>query len=234
MDPPRCRTDPTVELSNNAVLDVSGRSDATFTVGSEKALLGNGRVTGNLTAGSGAAIEPGFPVGVLSVSNTATFLSGSEITMELNSTTNDQIRAESIVFGGTLTVENIGSSLKAGDAFLLFDATDYSGAFDSISLPALTTGLSWTNSLAFNGTLAVYDPNAVIIDTTPVSMAYSISESALTITWPVDHTGWTLEANTNSLIDPDWFVIEDSTLTNTISIPIYPHANHSFFRMRAP
>ena len=84
------------------------------------------------------------------------------IAMTLNKSgstvTNSTIKGVStLVYGGTLTVTNIGSGvLTVGDSFKLFYATNYLGVFTSIIPAAPGPGLVWvTNNLALNGTLAV-------------------------------------------------------------------------------
>jgi hypothetical protein len=61
-----------------------------------------------------------------------------------------------ITFGGTLTVNNIGSALMNGDIFNLFDWSSTNGTFSTVSLPTLTGSLIWDQSMLYtNGTIAV-------------------------------------------------------------------------------
>jgi autotransporter-associated beta strand protein len=58
--------------------------------------------------------------------------------------------------GGTLTVTATGNPLANGDIFQLFSAATISGAFTSINLPPLSSGLVWdTSELNVNGTIKV-------------------------------------------------------------------------------
>ena len=70
------------------------------------------------------------------------------------------IGAKNLTYGGTLTVSKNGSdSLASGDSFTLVNKSSgtLSGWFSSVSLPALSTGLTWdTNHLATAGYLDVY------------------------------------------------------------------------------
>jgi hypothetical protein len=79
--------------------------------------------------------------------------------MELDRTNTpnaDLIVAAGLTYGGTLVVTNAGDPLQAGDTFNLFDATSIGGAFATISLPPLGSGLTWDLSqLAVNGTIKV-------------------------------------------------------------------------------
>lgn len=63
----------------------------------------------------------------------------------------------SLAFGGSLVVSNIGSvPFAAGDTFALFHAAGYLNGFAGVSLPVLPVGLVWvTNNLPLDGTLSV-------------------------------------------------------------------------------
>lgn len=69
------------------------------------------------------------------------------------------VTANPLAFSGTLTVADVGASSPApGDTFQLFSASSYSGAFSSITLPALAAGWVWkTDKLATNGSISVAD-----------------------------------------------------------------------------
>jgi hypothetical protein len=71
--------------------------------------------------------------------------------------TNDVVRGmNTITYGGTLTVTNLGGTLVAGDSFKLFNAGSCSGAFASLSPATPGPGLVWnTNTLAIDGTLRI-------------------------------------------------------------------------------
>lgn len=231
---------PQIILTNNAVLDVTGRSNGTLSLGSGQSLVGNGNVLGSVTVSSGAEASPGFSVGTLIVGDVLTFQPGSTTTMELDTSltaSNDLFSGMSFVtYGGSLAVSNLGPALEDGDAFKLFDATGYSGSFNSISLPLLDGDLVWTNTLATDGTIAVVS-SAPPVNITPTNIVFSVSGTGtnqmLMFSWPVDHTGWVLDAQTNGL-STNWFPIPGSHLTNEITIPLFPDADSAFFRMRYP
>ena len=70
-----------------------------------------------------------------------------------------------------MTLANINASpLSAGDSFQIFNAAGYSGAFTSINLPMLATGLIWDLSQLNNGLVKVIGSHAgPVIGTTTVS-----------------------------------------------------------------
>jgi autotransporter-associated beta strand protein len=223
-------------LMNDSVLDVTGRSDGTMTLGSAKTLRGTGSILGNLTIASGATLFPGFSIGTLAVSGALTFHAGSTNVIELNASTqtNDLITGlTSVNYGGRLIVTNLNGTLAAGASFKLFQAGSYSGAFTSITLPALTGNLEWTNRLALDGTIAVVSP----VNTTPGNLSVAVVGNALQLSWPADQTGWRLEVQTNNLavgLSPNWFPVPVSSATNHFTLPIDPAHGSVFFRLIYP
>ncbi len=83
----------------------------------------------------------------------------------------------------------------------------------NISLVALTV----TNSVNLN----------------PSNIVFSVAGGQLTLSWPLDQVGWTLQAQTNSPgvgLSTNWVDVPASTLTNEV---VYPMNNGSvFYRLR--
>lgn len=146
-----------IVLATGTALDVSGSPLALLTLASGQTLSGNGVVNGNVTSVANSTIVPGgFSVpGILTVTNAATL--GGNIMMLLNTAgSSSQLIANSLNYGGTLTVSNLGPALVAGNSFKLFNAAGYSGGFVNIILPALPAGLGWdTSALNMAGTISV-------------------------------------------------------------------------------
>lgn len=192
---------------------------------------GTGSIAGSLHVVSGATLAPGTSIGALTVGGAATLDSGSTTVMELNKTagTNDQLMVSGgLTYGGTLVLKNLGGQLAANDTFTLFP-TPGTGSF---TIQSITPGqiVTWdTSQLAVNGTIRVVGVTSV-----PVSVTPTVNGSNLTLTWPADQTGWTLEMQTNSLavgISTNWIPVAGSSATNQITIPINPAINTTFFRL---
>ncbi len=147
----------TMLLAGNGVHDFGG--NLVVTVSSNAVLTGNGTLLGGFTISSGGQLIPGTSVGRLVFSNSPA-LQGAVI-MEISKNgaalTNDQVQVTGTLnYGGSLLVSNLGpTALAVGDNFKLFAATSYGGAFSSIILPPLGSGLSWTNKLAVDGSIEV-------------------------------------------------------------------------------
>jgi autotransporter-associated beta strand protein len=150
-------------VQNGASLNLNGQTlGGALNVQNGGMLVGTGTASGLATVSSGGTDSPGLSIGTLTFGVTPSL--GGATVVELN-TTNAQnsdrivVTGNPIVFGGTLTVTNIGDPLVGGEIFTLFTATGYSGLFSATNLPTLTSGLNWwTGNLAVNGSLTVNRP----------------------------------------------------------------------------
>jgi autotransporter-associated beta strand protein len=227
---------PQIILSNGAALDVSGRADGTQTLVNGRSLTGSGTVRGSVVAAAGSTIAPGFSIGTLVITNALTFQANSTNLMELDATTqtNDLITGmSSVSFGGQLIVTNLSGALAAGNSFKLFNAGNYGGSFDVVTLPTLAGNLTWTNRLGIDGTIAVVAP----VNTMPTNIIATPVGNELALDWPADHIGWIVQVQTNTSGDglgTNWVNVPDSEATNHISFPMDPENGAVFFRLMLP
>ena len=147
-----------ISVAGGAVFDVSAVIGG-FALGAAQTLSGNGSVNGAIIING--TISPGNSgaTGMLTLSN-APVLNGVtliKINRNNGAPQNDQIVLPSsgITYGGTLTVNNIGASLTAGDSFQIFSASNCHGAFTTLNLPSLGAGLAWNTNALTNGFLSV-------------------------------------------------------------------------------
>jgi len=87
--------------------------------------------------------------------------------------------------------------------------------------------------LQFNGWNVSLPPFA----TNPPLLGTQIGGGQIQISWPADHTGWTLQMQSNALslgLTTNWVVVTGSTLTNQISLPMYPAGGSVFLRLVLP
>ena len=229
-----------VTLAAPGILDVSASGTLTLAA---QTIQGNGTLNGSLVTGAGTTVSPGRAnaIGTLTVTNAVT-LAGTTL-MELNRTnspaTNDMLAAASVAAGGTLQVNNLASDLHTGDTFKLF-SVPVTGSFAITNLP-VTTGdgfitYVWTNKLAIDGTIQVLVgvPN---VNTNPTNITSVVNGSNLELSWPADHTGWRLQAQTNSLADglgTNWVAIPGTATVNTYTNTINPANGTVFYRMVYP
>jgi autotransporter-associated beta strand protein len=222
-----------VQVSSPGSLNVA--SQATFTFSSGQRLIGNGTVSGNsVVFALGATLAPGLggnSTASLTMSGALTLQGGSSNVVVVNKTTgvaNSKVTGlASVAIGGTLVVNSVGNPLAGGDAIPLFSAGSYTGIFANIVPPTPGAGLVWNfSTLLSDGTLRV-SSNA---NPNPTNLIVSVSGNQLTFSWPGDHTGWTLQSQTNSLLGT-WFDVPGSASTNQITIPVDLAKPDVFYRM---
>ena len=147
-------------VSNGTLLVQGNAAGATgaFTVTATGTLGGTG-IIGGATTVNGKLSPGNNAVGTLTFTNSVNLNSGGTAYIEIRKSpkTNDLLRVLGrLTYGGALSVTNLAGTLTNGDSFKILDATNYTGAFAALSLPALGSGLGWnTNALYTNGTLSV-------------------------------------------------------------------------------
>jgi autotransporter-associated beta strand protein len=221
--------------------DVTG-AGGTLTLNSGQTLRGNGgTVKGALVAPAGSTVAPGFPLGTLTVSGTATVSGTYRASLNRTNVSGNcsQFTSSggSITYSGaTLSVTNLGPKLQAGDFFQLFPAA--TAGFATVVLPTNDVPnnaiYTWNNTVATDGRITLTGVS-VIVNTAPTNIVSSVANGVLTLSWPADHTGWTLQTQTNSLskgLSTNWVDVAGSAATNKVIIPIGSTNGSVFFRMK--
>lgn len=229
-----------IAVGGGASFNVSGRPDETLTLNSGQKLAGQGTVIGNVAASSGATINPGLPTGTLTVSSgSVTMNAGSTYLANLNrngSPNCGKLSASGgITYAGTLTVTNVGSGLQAGDTFQLFPAavTTFSSIVLQTNDVVNNLKYTWNNNVAVNGQISVATVS-YIINPAPTNIVYNVSGATLVLSWPPDHTGWTLQAQTNAPgagLGTNWVNVAGSASVDTITNVIAPTNGSVFYRL---
>jgi 4-phytase / acid phosphatase len=92
-------------------------------------------------------------------------------------------------------------------------------------------GLEYVQPFADEVQPIVQDPYAA---DNPTNITASVSSKTLTMSWPADHLGWTLQAQTNGLSAGQWFDLPGSGDVNLVATPIDPANAAVFYRLRQP
>jgi len=207
------------------------------TVVSNGALGGSGTIAGSVTVVPGAALAPGgaASVGTLTVGGNVT-LNGN-VSIDINKAlaqSNDVTSVTGTLTSsgtGTVTVNNLGApAVTAGDKFVLFNKPVAGGG----SLVVTGGSATWTNLLAVDGSIVALTG---AVSTTPVTLTNSFSGGNLTLTWPTDHTGWSLQVQTNTRavgLGTNWFAVPGSSATNSVTIPTSQADPTVFYRLTYP
>ncbi|HEY5346184.1 MAG TPA: autotransporter-associated beta strand repeat-containing protein, partial [Verrucomicrobiae bacterium] len=215
---------PVVTIASGATLDASASG---LTLGLAQTLGGAGTVLGNLTV-NGTLMPGSGGMEVLSCSNNVTLNAGCTNYLELNKSagTNDQLRvAGSLAYGGQLLVTNLNGSLSGGDTFKLFSAVSSSGNFTTLA-GSPGAGLDWKFNPT-NGALTVYS-------TVVTNLTIRVTNSALLISWPADHVGWTLQVQTNALnagLGTNWISILNTATNTQFAAPLDAGNPAVFYRL---
>ncbi len=175
--------------------------------------------------------------------------------------------AANYVLGPTATanaVAPIGLSATAGDSQVILtwnasgNATGYNlkhstianGTYSLIATNVST--LNFTNIGLVNGTTYYFTVSATneagsSVDSAPVSarpvslaaprLSSGLVNGQVQFTWAPDHTGWRLQAQTNSLttgFNTNWVTVSTSNSTNQMTLPLGPDGSAVFFRLVYP
>jgi hypothetical protein len=203
-------------------------------------LAGSGLVS-NLTVNAGGNFVPGDygMVGSFTVSNIltlsgATYVSLNKSLAQSNTVVNILTSGTTNVTatsGSTLIVSNLGPALVAGDRFQLFNQGVTNGNLIAITAPA---GVLFTNNLAVDGSISVLPPN---VATNPTNIVASVVGNQLILSWPTDHTGWHVQAQTNTLavgLSTNWVTIPGTDASNGYTNTINTTNGAVFYRLTYP
>jgi hypothetical protein len=73
--------------------------------------------------------------------------------------------------------------------------------------------------------------------TNSLQLNFAVSGGRLQLTWPIDHTGWRLEVQTNSPqagLGTNWTTVMNSMATNSLFLPLSQTNASVFFRLAHP
>lgn len=86
---------------------------------------------------------------------------------------------------------------------------------------------------SINASVTLSITNSVNLN--PTNILFSVTGgNQLTLSWPLDHTGWTLQAQTNTVsvgISTNWVDVSASSATNKLIIPINLTNGSVFYRL---
>lgn len=199
-------------------------------------LAGSGNIPGDLAVTNGAVGGgSAAAIGTLSVSGNVSFsgAGGAFIRVNRSGSQSDKVSVGGTLASsstGTVTVTNLGAALQVGDSFVLFPGKTVTGGN---TLSVTGAGVTWTNKLAVDGSIQVLSILPTV-NTNPTNITFSVSGGTVNLSWPADHIGWSLQAQTNTLgvgLNTNWATLGFTT-TNAASFPIIPGNPAVFYRLK--
>src|SRR6266404_252092 len=172
--------------ANAGTLEIAGSiGPGSVLIKTGATLSGGGIIAGPTQVQPGGTLAPGTGgLGTLTIDNTLSLAGNVVMEISKNGSTllSDQVSGTTtLTYGGTLTATNIGGGIvAAGNSFTLFNATNYTGSFASLVLPALSAGLIWDSSnLTVNGTITVAGTAAApVITSQPQGLTVDVGNAA--------------------------------------------------------
>jgi hypothetical protein len=209
-------------------------------VNSNATLSGIGTIYGRVAINVGGALAPGTAsIGTLNINNNLTLAGNVKVRVSHPATSDEAVVSGGITNTGTgtVTVTTLGTAPQVNDTFQLFSHAVTNGNL----LTVTGAGLNWTNKLAIDGTIMALSAVSTVA-TNSTNIVFYVTNgtgggTSLVLSWPTDHTGWTLQAQTNSLgvgLSNNWSVVAGSTGTNTVVMPFDNTKGAVFYRLKYP
>jgi hypothetical protein len=197
-------------------------------------LDGSGTLAGAVTVTTGGVFSAGVNgVGTLTVNGTLTLATNSFTLAHVNAASGVSALAHGvggIAYGGGLVVNIQSGTISNGQNFQIFSGKG-TGSFNSIT-PNPAPGFVWSFD-ASTGYLTAIS----VVNTNATTLAAVLVGGNLNLSWPMDHTGWQLQIQTNSPgigITTNWVGWTGSTVTNELTIPIELTNQAVFLRLVYP
>jgi autotransporter-associated beta strand protein len=224
-----------VTVTNQALV-----TNGVFEVISGQTLAGLGTIrAGKVLLDVGSVLNVGLPTGLLAATNNIELAGAVSISLNrTNTITSSELGGQSFTIDptATLVITNAGSALVNGDTFTVF-SQGISG-FASVTLPPTdptgTTNYIWQNNLAVNGTIKLTGGGLNPVNQNPTNIVFSASGGTLNLSWPADHTGWYLQAQTNNLttgLGTNWVDVPGSSSIDSTNLVIDPTQPTVFYRL---
>jgi lysophospholipase L1-like esterase len=161
----------------------------------------------------------------------------------INSSINPSTNGAPVTFTATVTPAPAnGESVTFYDGATALGAAGLTNGQAGFATSALAVG-SHSITAAYGGDTYLFSSTSTAItqvvvpaSTNAVPLAFQAGAGQFQLSWPADHIGWQLQSQTDppgSGIGTNWVDIPNSSLTNSLTIPMDP-VNNVFFRLVYP
>jgi Concanavalin A-like lectin/glucanases superfamily len=106
----------------------------------------------------------------------------------------------------------------------------FNGKMDEVAVFNYTMSASQLQQLYTAAITLPVNPN-------PTNIVFSAANNQITLSWPADHTGWQLQAQTNKVsvgISTNWVNVSGTTVTNKVVVPVNLTNGTVFYRLVYP
>ncbi len=186
----------------------------------------NQALTPTQISGLLAAAQTGLPsVALTTPAVGSIFSSASNVTLTASVTTNGYHTVEGVQFYNRATL--LGEATTAPYQFIW---SGVPSGTNTLTAELLYDGGSVLTSSPANITVT----NAVSIATNPTNLLARVQGNSLILSWPGDHTGWTLQVQTNSWLGglgTNWMNLSGSASVNTVTNAISPANGSVYYRL---
>jgi hypothetical protein len=133
---------------------------------------------------------------------------------------------------------NVRQALAPGGPYTLVATNVPTLGFTNTGLSAGTIYYySVTSTNAYGESTNAINGSAETVSTTVPQISLTLSNGLLGFNWPLDHVGWSLQAQTNPIgagLGTNWAVLSGSTSTNRYFVPLNTANGSVFFRLSYP
>jgi hypothetical protein len=209
-------------------------------------LGGAGAVNGVTTVQAGGAIQGGDAnyTNTLAINGALNLGNGSSAVTysSFKIATGGNVSATALAVAGTNIVNLLDASLAVGTNTLFTyggGSVGGSSGFAGFQLGTVPSGVT-AQLLDTGSAVQLAVTPGVPVATNAPTLAHSVSNGNLNLSWPSNHIGWRLLVQTNhlpagiSLNKNDWSTVAGSAATNQVSLPIDTAKPTEFYRMVYP
>lgn len=148
-------------------------------------------------------------------------------------------QSATLMWSGNGSFYNVYRSTNSGGPYTLIASYVTNNAYVDNTLQNgkayyyVVTSLNILGAESAHSTQVAAYPASTAPVTMGVQAVYNSGQNGFQITWPVDHAGWRLLMDTNSLANSNWVPVPNSAGTNQVWIPFGPGQN-VFFELVYP
>jgi hypothetical protein len=142
--------------------------------------------------------------------------------------------AMTITTSGVTTID-LGSVINvAGPATIPLISFAGADPYGALSLGMIPYG--FVAHLVDNPASNRVDLSITMVNLNPVNISALVNGNTLTLSWPADHLGWRLQAQTNLNLGlgTNWFDVAGSATVNTVNLTMNPTQVAAFYRLAYP